>query len=218
MKKCAIFSLFICCFFFLALTNGCLLACSMYENCIITKAVLNEEVVKWIWPNRWYNSRTFTSICFKVFNPLEAAKILVFFFNRFKPLNSNSISSRNIHDNLKFMCIFYCFFIGIIIPGPWSKETMLLLLIAASLVARSASDIWMIQSVTIIESTIIQMDRRKFLNTLFKYCTALPLVRFLSQIFLSSIIFWSRTIYRWNNRFFLLSQRFQWWITCCDGV
>lgn len=54
---------------------------------------------------------------------------------------------------------------------------MLLLLIAGSLVARSASDIWMIQSVTMIESTIIQMDRRKFLNTLFKYCAALPLVR-----------------------------------------
>lgn len=53
---------------------------------------------------------------------------------------------------------------------------MLLLLIAASLIARSASDIWMIQSVTIIESTIIQMDRRKFINTLLKYCTALPLV------------------------------------------
>lgn len=53
---------------------------------------------------------------------------------------------------------------------------MLLITIAASLVARSASDIWMIQSVTIIESTIIQMDRRKFINTLLKYCSALPLV------------------------------------------
>lgn len=53
---------------------------------------------------------------------------------------------------------------------------MLLILIAASLVARSASDIWMIQSVTIIESTIIQMDRRKFIQTLMKYMSALPLV------------------------------------------
>lgn len=53
---------------------------------------------------------------------------------------------------------------------------MLLILIALSLVARSASDIWMIQSVTIIESTIIQMDRKAFMNTLFKYCAALPLV------------------------------------------
>lgn len=56
---------------------------------------------------------------------------------------------------------------------------MLLILIAASLIARSASDIWMIQSVTIIESTIIQMDRKEFLKTLFKYCAALPLVCFL---------------------------------------
>lgn len=53
---------------------------------------------------------------------------------------------------------------------------MLLLLIAGSLVARSASDIWMIQSVTMIETTIIQMDRRRFLKTLMKYCAALPLV------------------------------------------
>lgn len=66
---------------------------------------------------------------------------------------------------------------GVIIPGVWSTETMLLFLIAGSLVARSASDIWMIQSVTIIESTIIQMDRKKFLHTLMKYCSALPLVR-----------------------------------------
>lgn len=66
---------------------------------------------------------------------------------------------------------------GIIIPGAWTKETMLLIMIAGSLVARSASDIWMIQSVTMIETTIIQMDRRRFLQTLMKYCAALPLVR-----------------------------------------
>lgn len=66
---------------------------------------------------------------------------------------------------------------------------MLLLLIAASLIARSASDIWMIQNVTMIESTIIQMDRRKFLNTLFKYCTALPLVCIRHQIYLQPFIF-----------------------------
>lgn len=55
---------------------------------------------------------------------------------------------------------------------------MLLILIAASLIARSVSDIWMIQSVTIIESTIIRMDRKAFFKTLFKYCAALPLVFF----------------------------------------
>ncbi|XP_031622800.1 ATP-binding cassette sub-family D member 3 [Contarinia nasturtii] len=75
----------------------------------------------------------------------------------------------------------------IIIPGAWSKESMLLLLIAASLIARSASDIWMIQNVTIIESTIIQMDRRKFLNTLFKYCMALPLISVVNNVLRWSI-------------------------------
>lgn len=53
---------------------------------------------------------------------------------------------------------------------------MLLAMIAGSLVARSASDIWMIQSVTMIETTIIRMDRKKFIGTLMKYCAALPLV------------------------------------------
>lgn len=55
---------------------------------------------------------------------------------------------------------------------------MLLILIAASLIARSVSDIWMIQSVTNIESTIIRMDRKAFFKTLLKYCSALPLVLF----------------------------------------
>lgn len=67
-------------------------------------------------------------------------------------------------------------FAGIIIPGVWSVETSLLFLIAGSLVARSVSDIWMIQSVTMIESTIIAMERDKFKTTLMKYFAALPLV------------------------------------------
>lgn len=64
----------------------------------------------------------------------------------------------------------------VIIPGVWSVETSLLLLIAGSLVARSVSDIWLIQNVTVIESTIINMDRAKFKSVLLKYCASLPLV------------------------------------------
>lgn len=64
---------------------------------------------------------------------------------------------------------------------------MLLLLIAGSLVARSASDIWMIQNVTMIESTIIHMDRRKFINTLLKYCAALPLISVVNNVLRWSI-------------------------------
>lgn len=105
--------------------------------------------------------------------------------------------------NLFLIAVFWAFYsTGILIPGPWSKETMLLILIALSLVARSASDIWMIQSVTMIESTIIQMDRKAFMNTLFKYCAALPLVLFL---YLNGI----KNDFQSNNSFFLIS-RFQW--------
>lgn len=77
---------------------------------------------------------------------------------------------------------------------------MLLLLIAGSLVARSASDIWMIQSVTMIETTIIQMDRRRFLKTLMKYCAALPLVRITMKQTFYSAIDWSAGAFKSKSR------------------
>lgn len=83
---------------------------------------------------------------------------------------------------------------------------MLLFLIAGSLVARSASDIWMIQSVTMIESTIIQMDRRQFLNTLTKYCTALPLVKSNKCLFILWFFF-SRSIL--NDFIFFVDCRYK---------
>lgn len=68
-------------------------------------------------------------------------------------------------------------FLGILIPKKWSPETGLLLAIAASLIARSISDIWMIQNATVIESTIITMNKPKFNKALFKYLCAMPAVR-----------------------------------------
>lgn len=74
--------------------------------------------------------------------------------------------------------MFFAFspFLGIIIPGPWSKESAFLLLIAGSLIARSISDVWLIQTVTMVESSIIAMDRPKFYKSVGKYVTLLPLV------------------------------------------
>lgn len=79
-----------------------------------------------------------------------------------------------------------CFFAGIIIPKKWSAENGLLLVIAASLIARSISDIWMIQNATAIESTIITMNKSQFHTALVKYLAALPAVSFF-YIFLLQI-------------------------------
>lgn len=66
--------------------------------------------------------------------------------------------------------------LGILIPKTWSAESGLLIAVAASLIARSLSDIWMISNATQIESTIITMHKSGFRKALLRYFAALPLV------------------------------------------
>ncbi|XP_044249234.1 ATP-binding cassette sub-family D member 3 [Drosophila takahashii] len=70
----------------------------------------------------------------------------------------------------------------ILIPGFWSIETGLLFLVAAALIGRSVSDIWMIQNATVVESTIIHMNRTKFKSALLKYLTALPAISVVTNV------------------------------------
>jgi len=91
-----------------------------------------------------------------------------FSVSRFDP----SVGSRNFLINWSYYPP-----IAILIPGFWSVETGLLFLVAAALIGRSVSDIWMIQNATVVESTIIHMNRTKFKSALLKYLTALPAVR-----------------------------------------
>ncbi|KAH8343356.1 ATP-binding cassette sub-family D member 3 [Drosophila kikkawai] len=70
----------------------------------------------------------------------------------------------------------------ILIPGFWSVETGLLFLVAAALIGRSVSDIWMIQNATVVESTIIHMNRAKFKTALLKYLTALPAISVVTNV------------------------------------
>ncbi|XP_059223265.1 ATP-binding cassette sub-family D member 3 [Stomoxys calcitrans] len=70
----------------------------------------------------------------------------------------------------------------ILIPRFWSVETGLLVLVAASLVGRSVSDIWMIQNATVVESTIIHMNKPAFKRALVKYLAALPLISVVTNI------------------------------------
>lgn len=75
----------------------------------------------------------------------------------------------------------------IIIPRKWSAENGLLVLIAAALIARSISDIWMIQNATTIESTIITMNKSQFRTALVKYLSALPAIAVVNNVLKWSI-------------------------------
>ncbi|XP_050067522.1 ATP-binding cassette sub-family D member 3 [Anopheles maculipalpis] len=77
--------------------------------------------------------------------------------------------------------------LGIIIPKAWSVENGLLIVIALSLIARSVSDIWMIQNATAIESTIITMNKTQFRTALVKYLSALPAIAVVNNVLKWSI-------------------------------
>lgn len=64
----------------------------------------------------------------------------------------------------------------IIIPGFTSPEFGFLILVAASLVARSYSDIWMIQTGTVVETAIISMDTTLFKKQLLYFFAGMPVV------------------------------------------
>lgn len=64
----------------------------------------------------------------------------------------------------------------IVIPGFTSAEFGLLLLVAGSLVARSYSDIWMIQTGTIVETAIVSMDKVLFKKQLLYFFAGMPIV------------------------------------------
>ncbi|XP_037932134.1 ATP-binding cassette sub-family D member 3-like, partial [Teleopsis dalmanni] len=90
---------------------------------------------------------------------------------------SVSASSININTYLQNFLLT-----AILIPGIWSVESGLLLVIAASLIGRSVSDIWMIQNATVVESTIIHMNKTKFRSALLKYLAALPMISVVTNI------------------------------------
>jgi hypothetical protein len=89
--------------------------------------------------------------------------------------------AENAFEFTGFLMHIYCnlisiFFLGILIPNKLSAESALLVAIAASLILRSISDIWMISNATIIESAIITMNKPKFRTSLVKFLAAMPAV------------------------------------------
>ncbi|KAJ6637593.1 ATP-binding cassette sub-family D member 3 [Pseudolycoriella hygida] len=72
--------------------------------------------------------------------------------------------------------------LDIIIPGFWSKECALLFLIGGSLVARSVSDIWLIQTITMVEGAVVTMDKKKFRINILRYFSALPMIAVINNV------------------------------------
>ncbi|CAC5401138.1 ABCD3 [Mytilus coruscus] len=64
----------------------------------------------------------------------------------------------------------------ILIPGWVTKEAFYMTLVAASLIARTYADVWMIQNGTSIESAIIGRDMSLFKVHLYKFIYAMPLI------------------------------------------
>lgn len=70
----------------------------------------------------------------------------------------------------------------ILIPGWFSTESGLLLMVALSLVLRTICDIWMIQNSTSVESSIIQRNHEKFKMYLVRFMYAMPMISLVNNV------------------------------------
>ncbi len=114
----------------------------------------------------------------------------------------NTRAKKKLFQNLFFFLNFFHFFFfwidnvlffipDIIIPGFWSKECALLFLIAGTLIARSMSDVWLIQTITMIEGAVVTMDKTRFRSNILRYFSALPLVmKSFCDILNVELIYW----------------------------
>lgn len=78
---------------------------------------------------------------------------------------------------------------------------------AGSLIARSISDIWMIQNATVIESCIIGMNKPQFQTALLKYLAALPMVIIL---FIPLPFYFSPLILLWSLQISVVNNVLKW--------
>lgn len=96
-------------------------------------------------------------------------------FNFFLQKSANAKNKTRAHvDGLFIKQLFKI--LKIVIPGFMTPELGYLLLIALSLIARSYSDIWMIQTATIVETAIISRNTDLFKKTLFRFFSGMPVV------------------------------------------
>ncbi|XP_018027493.1 ATP-binding cassette sub-family D member 3 isoform X2 [Hyalella azteca] len=70
----------------------------------------------------------------------------------------------------------------VLVPGPVSKESGYMALIALMLVLRSICDIWMINNGTLIESAIISKNRQTFIKYLVDLFLAMPTISLVNNL------------------------------------
>ncbi|XP_022115512.2 ATP-binding cassette sub-family D member 3 [Pieris rapae] len=75
----------------------------------------------------------------------------------------------------------------IMVPGVWTKESGLMVLIALSLIARTMCDLWLIQHTTFIEGSIITMNKLEFKKLLTQFFVAMPLISLVNNVLKWSI-------------------------------
>ncbi|KAG7197133.1 hypothetical protein KM043_007220 [Ampulex compressa] len=75
-----------------------------------------------------------------------------------------------------------CQLLTIGIPSIMSAEVGFILLVATSLIARSLCDLWLINISTLIETSIVNMDRPLFKKRLFSFISVLPLVTLVNNL------------------------------------
>ncbi|XP_063532466.1 ATP-binding cassette sub-family D member 3 isoform X1 [Cydia strobilella] len=75
----------------------------------------------------------------------------------------------------------------IMVPGVWSKESGFMALIALSLIARSMCDLWLIQHTTLIEGSIITMNKQDFKTRLLQFFAAMPMISLVNNVLKWSI-------------------------------
>ncbi|XP_066603890.1 ATP-binding cassette sub-family D member 3 [Prorops nasuta] len=68
------------------------------------------------------------------------------------------------------------------IPGVFSTESAFILLVAASLVARSLCDLWLINTGTLIETSIVNMDSELFKRRLLRFVAVLPVISIVNNV------------------------------------
>ncbi|XP_025199621.1 ATP-binding cassette sub-family D member 3 [Melanaphis sacchari] len=95
-------------------------------------------------------------------------------------------NSNRAHVNGRFIKQLF-HILKIIIPGFTSPEFGFLLLVAASLIARSYSDIWMIQTGTVVETAIISMNTKLFTQQLLYFFAGMPIISLVNNVLKWSI-------------------------------
>ncbi|XP_025404824.1 ATP-binding cassette sub-family D member 3 [Sipha flava] len=90
------------------------------------------------------------------------------------------------HVNARFIKQLFQI-LKIVIPGFASPEFGFLLLVAASLIARSYSDIWMIQTGTVVETAIISMNTDLFKKQLLYFFAGMPIISLVNNVLKWSI-------------------------------